>query len=75
MGTGSLGDDPTPGATNVALWRRLRNEARALALEATDAEVREALMRIAAEYNLLAQQAEEFSSGPTNDGQTDPTAK
>jgi len=48
--------------TYVALWRKLRNEARALSLELADAEARETLMRIAAEYNRLAHQAEEIAA-------------
>jgi hypothetical protein len=51
-------EDRRPHVTNVSLWRSLRNEARALALEATDPSVRETLMHIAAEYNRLAHQAE-----------------
>ena len=42
----------------LALWRRLRNEARALALEQDDLDVQHALLRIASEYNGLAQRVE-----------------
>ena len=42
----------------LALWRRLRNEARALASEQDDFDVQHTLLRIASEYNELAQRAE-----------------
>ena len=48
-------------AADVALWRKLRNEARALALRLTDAQARDTLMRIAIEYNRLARRAEEIT--------------
>jgi hypothetical protein len=49
-------------AADVALWRKLRNEARALAIQITDAQARDTLMRIASEYNRLAHRAEEITA-------------
>ena len=43
----------------IAQWRKLRNEARALALETDGIEARDTLMRIATEYNRLVHRAEE----------------
>jgi hypothetical protein len=45
-------------ASELVLWRRLRNEARALASEQDEFDVQHALLRIASEYNLLAQSVE-----------------
>jgi hypothetical protein len=49
-------------AADFALWRKLRNEARALALRLTDAQARDTLMRIAIEYNRLARRAEDITA-------------
>ena len=50
--------DPERLGRELALWRRLRNEARALALEQDELDVQHALLRIASEYNWLAQRVE-----------------
>jgi|SRR5579872_2558934 len=45
--------DPRTTRPDLALWRRLRNEARALASEQDDIDVRSELLRIASKCNLL----------------------
>jgi len=49
--------DHEPLGREIALWRRLRDEARTLALEQDDF-VQHALLRIGSEYTGLAQRAE-----------------
>jgi hypothetical protein len=50
--------EPERLSRELALWRRLRNEARTLASEQDDFDVQQALLRVASVYNELAQRAE-----------------
>jgi hypothetical protein len=62
MGHGN--DDPEALGRELALWRRLRNETRAQALDHRDFDTRSALLRISSEYDALAKRVEQKLSGP-----------